>query len=49
MSNFMIMEPTNHSFLELIGNGTSYIVPRFQRNYAWGQQQWEDLWSDINH
>jgi hypothetical protein len=41
------MEPTNQSFLELIGNGTSYIVPRFQRDYAWGQQQWEDLWSDI--
>ena len=43
----MIMEPTNQSFQELIGNGTSYIVPRFQRDYAWGQQQWEDLWSDI--
>ncbi len=43
----MIMEPTNQSFQELIGNGTSYIVPRFQRDYAWGPQQWEDLWSDI--
>ena len=43
----MIMEPTNQSFQELIGNGTSYIVPRFQRDYAWNQQQWEDLWSDI--
>ena len=47
MSNFMIMEPTNQSFQELTGNGVSYLVPRFQRDYAWGQQQWEDLWSDI--
>jgi len=22
-------------------------VPRFQRDYAWEQEQWEDLWSDI--
>ena len=47
MSNFMIMEPTNQSFQELIGNGNSYNVPRFQRDYAWGQENWEDLWSDI--
>ena len=47
MSNFMIMEPTNQSFQELIGNGNSYNVPRFQRDYAWEQENWEDLWSDI--
>jgi uncharacterized protein with ParB-like and HNH nuclease domain len=22
-------------------------VPRFQRDYAWDREQWEDLWSDI--
>jgi hypothetical protein len=41
------MEPTNQSFQELIGNGNSYNVPRFQRDYAWEQENWEDLWSDI--
>jgi uncharacterized protein with ParB-like and HNH nuclease domain len=44
---FMLMEPTNQTFQELIGNGVKYQVPRFQRNYAWDQEQWEDLWSDI--
>lgn len=44
---FMLMEPTNQTFRELIGNGIRYKVPRFQRDYAWTQEQWEDLWSDI--
>jgi uncharacterized protein with ParB-like and HNH nuclease domain len=43
----MLMEPTNQSFQELIGNGIKYQVPRFQRDYAWDRQQWEDLWADI--
>ena len=41
------MEPKNQTFQELIGNGVKYIVPRFQRDYAWNQEQWEDLWADI--
>ena len=43
----MLMEPTNQTFQELIGNGVKYQVPRFQRDYAWDKEQWEDLWSDI--
>lgn len=43
----MLMEPTNQTFQELIGNGVKYQVPRFQRDYAWDREQWEDLWSDI--
>jgi len=44
---FMLMEPTNQTFQELISNGIKYQVPRFQRDYAWDSEQWEDLWSDI--
>lgn len=47
MSNFMLMEPMNQSFQEIIGNGVQYTVPRFQRDYAWNQAQWEELWADI--
>jgi hypothetical protein len=43
----MLMEPTNQTFQELIGNGIKYQVPRFQRDYAWDKEQWEDLWADI--
>ena len=44
---FMLMEPKNENFNELIGGTNKYIVPRFQRDYAWEMEQWEDLWSDI--
>ncbi|MDM8518093.1 DUF262 domain-containing HNH endonuclease family protein [Desulfobacterales bacterium HSG16] len=47
MNHFMLMEPTNQTFQELTGNGVKYTVPRFQRDYAWSQEQWEDLWADI--
>ncbi|WP_168385873.1 DUF262 domain-containing protein [Erwinia amylovora] len=45
---FMLMEPKNENFNELIGGSNKYIVPRFQRDYAWDIDQWEDLWSDID-
>ncbi len=47
MNDFMLMEPSNQTFQELLSNGVKYIVPRFQRDYAWDQEQWEDLWADI--
>ncbi len=34
-------------FQALLGNGKSYKVPFFQRDYSWGKEQWEDLWDDI--
>ena len=35
------------TFLELIGNGRLYTVPAYQRDYSWTEEQWEDLWTDI--
>jgi len=43
----MLMEPSNQSFQEMFSNGVKYTVPRFQRDYAWDLEQWEDLWIDI--
>ena len=31
----------------IIGNGNSYQVPIYQRDYSWDKDDWEDLWSDI--
>jgi len=45
--SFMSMEPTNQTFQEMMSNGVKYQIPRFQRDYAWDQEQWEDLWSDV--
>lgn len=37
----------NETWRQLVGNGLSYIVPRFQRDYSWTQDEWDDLWQDI--
>lgn len=37
----------NNTFRKLIGNGLTYRVPRFQRDYSWTDDEWEDLWVDL--
>lgn len=37
----------NQTFRGVLGNGFRYRVPRFQRDYAWTQDQWLDLWEDV--
>jgi len=31
----------------LLGNGRTYSVPPFQRDYSWKEEHWEDLWLDL--
>ena len=47
MSDFMAMTPSNQTFAELLSNGTKYNIPKFQRDYSWEKENWEDLWTDI--
>lgn len=37
----------NNTLRKLIGNGLTYRIPRFQRDYSWTSDEWEDLWMDI--
>ncbi|MCA3217965.1 MAG: DUF262 domain-containing protein [Burkholderiales bacterium] len=37
----------NNTFRKLIGNGLTYHIPRFQRDYSWTEEEWEDLWLDL--
>ena len=46
MSTNLLNTPTPN-WIELIGNGKHYVVPPYQRDYSWGEEQWEDLWRDI--
>lgn len=41
------LEPENRVFAEIMSNGKIYQIPRFQRDYAWEQDQWDALWTDI--
>ena len=38
---------SNSTFRQLMGSGMRYHVPRFQRDYSWGEDEWDDLWQDI--
>lgn len=38
---------TNSTLRRLLGNGLSYRVPPFQRDYSWSEDEWDDLWQDI--
>ena len=42
------MHAQDRTFREIIGNSIQFIVPVFQRDYKWGQEQWQRLWDDIN-
>ena len=43
----MNFNTTNSTLRQLLGNGLSYRVPMFQRDYSWGPDEWDDLWQDI--
>ncbi|WP_298816970.1 DUF262 domain-containing protein [Chloroflexus sp.] len=37
----------NRTYRQLLSNGLTYQIPTFQRDYSWGEEEWEDLWRDI--
>lgn len=42
-----MLETSTIRWGELVSNGRLLEVPPFQRNYAWQEKDWEDLWSDL--
>jgi len=42
-----IKDTSSETFRQLMGNGLTYIVPKFQRDYTWETEHWDDLWQDI--
>jgi len=47
MAKSNLLNTSTATFLELIGNGRTYRVPPYQRDYSWTEEQWEDLWTDL--
>ena len=35
------------NFSSIVSNNRRFIVPKFQRDYSWDTEQWDDLWQDI--
>lgn len=44
-----IQDSTTNHFGSLIRSGGKYIIPKFQRDYSWDMEQWDDLWQDIEN
>jgi len=42
-----IQGTSNKTYRQLMGNGLRYEIPKFQRDYTWEAEQWDDLWLDI--
>jgi uncharacterized protein with ParB-like and HNH nuclease domain len=42
-----LLDTRTTNFGDLISNGKIYRVPPFQRDYSWNEENWEDLWQDI--
>ncbi|MDR1276990.1 MAG: DUF262 domain-containing HNH endonuclease family protein [Candidatus Accumulibacter sp.] len=47
MGHNNLLKTSDLTFIDLVGNSKKYRVPAFQRDYSWEQEQWEDLWNDI--
>ncbi|MCA9560584.1 MAG: DUF262 domain-containing protein [Myxococcales bacterium] len=41
------IDTSNRSLADLLGNGVRYRVPPFQRDYSWDEEEWDDLWRDL--
>ncbi|MDX1962061.1 MAG: DUF262 domain-containing HNH endonuclease family protein [Pirellulales bacterium] len=47
MAKTILLETRTVTFLELVGNGRQFEIPKFQRDYSWEEEQWDDLWNDV--
>lgn len=42
-----IQNTSTNNFSTIIGNNKRFMVPKFQRDYSWDSEQWDDLWQDV--
>lgn len=42
-----IKDTSTLTFRKILGNGLTYIIPKFQRDYSWESEHWDDLWQDL--
>ena len=41
------MEAIDRTFKQIIDTSIQYVVPVFQRDYKWDEEQWQRLWDDV--
>lgn len=47
MATSNLLATSTPNLKSLLGNGRTYRVPPFQRDYSWKEEHWEDLWLDL--
>ncbi len=41
------MDAKDHAVITVLGDQKRFMVPIYQRQYAWGQERWKDFWEDV--
>ena len=41
------MDANKRKYGELVGGSVQFVIPVFQRDYNWAEEQCEQLWDDI--
>ena len=47
MSRSREITATEDTVKSLLSRSYRYIVPEYQRQYSWGEEQWQDFWRDL--
>ena len=48
MPQYNLLDTDAVTLNDLFTNGRRFIVPEFQRDYSWKEEQWDDLWMDVS-
>ena len=43
------MQAINREFTAVINGNTQFVIPVFQRDYTWTEEQCDRIWEDIKH
>ena len=44
-----IKDTSTLTFRKILTNGLTYFIPKFQRDYSWENEHWDDLWQDLEN
>ena len=47
MNNNQTFKPDNQTIAELFSSLAIYVIPNYQRQYSWTNEQLEELWNDL--
>jgi len=49
MANENLLNAKDRNLNDILKSSNIYVVPSYQRDYSWNNDQWHDLWNDIEN